>query len=95
MFITKLITGAWVGGLLNHSVVPTLRKFDPFRTLSLYLFIYLRSVIMLFSDLMFLDRITIEVVIYKRVRKIGEKRLLALSCLSVRPSARREQLGSH
>ena len=32
--------------------------------------------------------------IIKRVRKVWEKRLLTLSCLSVRPSVRMEQLGS-
>jgi len=31
----------------------------------------------------------------RRVRKIAVKRLLASSCLPVRPSVRREQLGSH
>ena len=32
---------------------------------------------------------------YRRVRKICEKRILASSCLSVRPSVRMDQLGSH
>jgi hypothetical protein len=32
---------------------------------------------------------------FRRVRKICVKRLLASSCLPVRPSVRMEQLGSH